>query len=561
LRAIFYLLIAILAGFCGPLAPEAAFDLESEISQNEIKFHFKTDKSVYLYADQIKFTHENAQIPLNLPPAKEYKNHKIFDENFTLNLDLPRENADKFEIDARFSACTFEGFCYEPAHFVFSYEKMGENYKISREKVKFGRSNSAAQNPKKAPENKFSQILGNSAFFWAILLFFGYGILMALTPCMFPMIPILSSILAYKITKDGQKSSAKSTFFTAAVYVLFMALTYAIIGLITAKFGLNLNRAFQIPAVCITISLFFVIFAANMFGLFEINLPANWQNRINSRLQAKSGVAVVAIMGILSALIVGPCIAAPLAGALIYIANSANLALGFFSLFALGLGMGIPLLIIAAGFALPKAGEWMSAVRLIFGFLMLLMAVWFSSWIIGKNLSLLLYGGILLAFSAFIFAKSSKFRVFLSLISAIYGAILLVGFFTNAQNPLKPLSNLTQTPKFENKIEKISNLAEIKSIIQTSQEPVIIDFWALWCANCVEVEELFESVDLSKFRLIQVDMTETTPEIQAILNEFSVFNPPSVLFFKNGQESSENRILGEISQTEFEQILEKITKK
>jgi thiol:disulfide interchange protein DsbD len=557
MKTIFFWLFSLIL-LCGePLNFDNAFKIDAKfIKDSGAVLSFNIDESVYLYKDKFKLTISSNLIndELNLPPTKTYKDHEIYSGQFQIlipqGLIKDLSNIDKFDIKLSLSGCSIDGFCYPPKNFKFDFFRGFSDYKITKTELK----NSNLQHQAQRKEAKIAGFFENKNIFWIFAIFFGYGLLMSLTPCVFPMIPILSSILAFKIAKNpnGEKSkqiSIKTMLFLSLIYVLSMAFAYALIGAITGLFGFNLNTAFQNPLVSAVISALFVFFALNMFGVFEINLPSGFQNKISDKLQQKGGIFAVIFMGMLSALIVGPCIVAPMAGALIYIANTGDWLIGFFTLFFMGLGMGVPLLAIGTGFGLPRPGAWMGEIRMIFGFLMLFSAVYFSDWVIGKNLALLFYGIIGVFFAVFLWG-SNRLKQGFSLVIFIYSVILIIGFAIGGVKPFKPLQNLGSTNALQSNFNAklnfkyVSNLGDLNTVLKTSTKPVLLDFWASWCVSCEEFDEILSGVNLDKFELIRVDMTAQDEKISEILTKFGVLNPPTILFFKNGEEIQSARIVG-----------------
>lgn len=557
MKTIFFWLFSLILLCSEPLNFDNAFKIDAKFTKDSgAVLSFNIDESVYLYKDKFNLTINSNLIndELNLPPTKTYKNHEIYSGQFQIlipqGLIKDLSNIDKFDIKLSLSGCSIDGFCYPPKNFKFDFFRGFSDYKITKTELK----NSNLQHQAQRKEAKIAGFFENKNIFWIFAIFFGYGLLMSLTPCVFPMIPILSSILAFKIAKNpnSEKSkqiSIKTTLFLSLIYVLSMAFAYALIGAITGLFGFNLNTAFQNPLVSAVISALFVFFALNMFGVFEINLPSGFQNKISDKLQQKRGIFAVIFMGMLSALIVGPCIVAPMAGALIYIANTGDWLIGFFTLFFMGLGMGAPLLAIGAGFGLPRPGAWMGEIRMIFGFLMLFTAVYFSDWVIGKNLALLFYGIIGVFFAVFLWG-ANRLKQGFSLVIFIYSVILIIGFAIGGVKPFKPLQNLGSTnalqSNFNSKLnfKYVSNLGDLNTVLKTSTKPVLLDFWASWCVSCEEFDEILSGVNLDKFELVRVDMTAQDEKISEILTKFNVLNPPTILFFKNGEEIKSARIVG-----------------
>ena len=571
MRAIFFWLFSLILLYGEPLNFDNAFKIEAKfIKDSGAVLNFNVDESVYLYKEKFELSINSNLIndKLNLPPIKTYKDHEIYSGQFQIlipqGLIEDLSNIDKFELKLSLSGCSIDGFCYPPKKFKFDFFRGLSGYKITKIELK----NSNLQHQSQRKEAKIAGFFENKNIFWIFAIFFGYGLLMSLTPCVFPMIPILSSILAFKIAKNpnSEKSkqiSIKTTLFLSLIYVLSMAFAYALIGAITGLFGFNLNTAFQNPLASAVISGLFVLFALNMFGVFEINLPSGFQNKISNKLQQKGGIFAVIFMGMLSALIVGPCIVAPMAGALIYIANTGDWLLGFFTLFFMGLGMGAPLLVIGAGFGLPRPGAWMNEIRMIFGFLMLYTAVYFSDWVIGKNLALLFYGVIGVFFAVFLWG-SNRLKKGFSLVIFIYSVILIIGFSIGGTKPFKPLQNLGTTnalqSNFDTKLnfKYISNLSDLNTVLKTSTKPVLLDFWASWCVSCEEFDEVLSDVNLDKFELLRIDMTNQDEKISEILTNFGVLNPPTILFFKNGEEIRSARIVGLVEKSYLNTIIDDV---
>ena len=550
------------------ISPDKAFKIYPKVSQNSVIFSFDIDKSVYLYEKKLKFeileSKEDITKFANLPNSQIYKNYQIFSDNFSvqipLELILLSANSQNFRINIYFEACSFDGFCYEPQTQIYEFDKNGEKYDISL--LQKDSLTNFSQ------EEKIAQILINKNFIITLLIFFGYGILLSLTPCVYPLIPILSSIIIAK-TKD--RPSIKKSFFISLVYVFAMSFAYACIGACIAFFGANLQSFLQNKFVIIAFALIFVILALSMFGLFEIKMPEKLQNTISKKSGEKGGIFGVFIMGFFSVLIVSPCISAPLSGVLLYIADNGSMVRGMFALFMLGLGSGALLLVVGLGGGLPRPGVWMENVKKIFAFILLFMAVWIISRVIGENFSLLLYGILAIGFAIFFdfFGTKSKFKKSLLFLILLYGIALIIGFNIGSTNFIKPLENLAKPVSLQGKMSKklefkyVDDLDELNKFVNLANRPVMVDFWASWCENCKELENstfkdkaVFER--LQNFELIKVDLTNSTAKNAEISQRLNIFGPPVLLFFKDGKEIEYLRVTGFIDKTKMLEILDKI---
>ena len=557
-------------------------------------------------------------------------------------------DSDDFVLNGDFLGCTKAGFCYQPQQFGFSFKRVVEGYQISKisnselKRYRSGgnsaqisaaysaqggavnfKSNSQASGEEANPEtnshaagnsaissaentainsdeasthknphansiseqDKILNVLSGKSFIAAIALFFGYGVLLSLSPCVYPLIPILSSII---VAKTSSKPSAKTSLTVSLAYIFGMASSYAILGAFVAVFGQNLQGLLQTPPALILTSLIFAALALSMFGFYEIRLPARFQSFLNSKSEKSGGLIGVFSMGLISALVVSPCISAPLAGALVYIAGSGDVLLGAAALFALGLGSGALLLVVGLGGALPRPGAWMEVVPKIFGFLLLFTAVWISRTLIGENLSLLIYavlGAIFAGFLGLFDGGASGIKRALALIIALYSALLLAGFASGAKDFSRPLGNLIpQSTRYSSgglggeslqagEISRAKNLsgahfsfvhdlAQLRGEIENSKKPVIVDFWASWCKNCEQSERAFADPVLAgaldKFSLLKIDLSEDSEQNRAIKAHFNVFGPPTILFFKEGAEIASLRQIGSVNSEKLAEILSEI---
>jgi thiol:disulfide interchange protein DsbD len=404
---------------------------------------------------------------------------------------------------------------------------------------------------------------GNFAL--TLISFLGFGVLLAFTPCIFPMIPILSGIIV------GQRGTQRA-FLLSLSYVVASSLMYTVFGVLAAIFGQNLQMALQNPWVISVFSGVFVVLALSMFDFFTLGLPEKFTNKLyHSSHQHHEGFAGAAMMGALSSLIVGPCVAPPLAGALIYIGQTGDVLLGGAALFMLGLGMGLPLLLlgVSAQKYLPKAGAWLNSIKKGFGVVMLGMAIWLLSRILPAPVTLLLWAIWLIMPAIYLNAldtlpeTKTAWQVFwksIGVIMLIYGTLMLVGVSLGHTNPLKPLAN-TQENHVDLGLafERVSSIDELeKKLAQASQrhQSVMLDFYADWCISCKEMESqtfIDKKVKqaLMNVVLLQVDVTHNTEADKALLAHFNLVGPPAILFFNDKQEDKRRRVIGYQDATTF----------
>jgi len=406
-------------------------------------------------------------------------------------------------------------------------------------------------------------------------LFFLLGLGLTFTPCVLPMVPIISTLVSGHNTRTTGHALTLS-----GSYVLGMALTYAAAGVLTGLLGasFNLQAQLQSPWVLGIFATLFVVFALSMFDLFEIQLPRFIRDPLNNASHKLTGSRVAGIFGIgaLSALIVSPCVSAPLAGSLLYISTTQNAVTGGIALFALGLGMGVPLILVAVGGRklLPTTGHWMTAVKHFYGVMLLAVAIWLVERLVPAWVALTLWG-LLIAITgvqlgAFDAAKAGwqRTRKGLGLIMFAYGLALLAGAVGGANDPLKPLAPFTVASSVPSvnaasshaEFRRVEEPEEIRRLLQVARnqnQPVMLDFYADWCISCKVMERnVFSDAQvgqaLATYTLLQIDMTRNTPEQQALLNELGLFGPPAILFYQsNGKELEDQRILGEMDKEEF----------
>ncbi len=505
MKKFFFLFIALFL-FAAPLSIKEAFKPSFKETKNNVIFTLKMAKEIHIYKKSLKVFVDNKPYKITLPPPKKdsFGDDVYFNK---ITLKLPKKN-----ITIKYQGCS-DLVCYTPQTIT---------YKIK-------------QFTKKTQTQKIVSLFNKSI--WIILgSFFVFGLLLSLTPCIFPTIPILSGLLVKNTNKN---STAFKGFFISLIYVLSMAVTYTIAGILAGLFGSNIQALFQNPFIIVSFSLIFVALALSMFGFFEIGLPASLQTKIMQKSNAagnKGGIIGVMIMGILSALIVGPCIAPPLAGALIYIGKTGNALLGGVALFVMSLGMGVPLLILGlgAGKLLPKAGNWMMAINKIFGVVMLGVAIWMISRILPEAITSILWS-ILFIGSGLYLNPFSKMQNYKEVIVKTIGFFLILTGIMFFYKPFLHLNN--QTIMQKTKWQKISNLNELQNIIKNNKT-VLVDFSAKWCVACKELEEnTFSNPKikniLKNYKLVRIDITSPDKNLKKIIQKYKIIGPPVVLIFKN----------------------------
>jgi len=556
------------------LTVDEVFIFSAEFSEPTfLKLHWQIAEGYYLYQDKFKFALENGGelgTP-QLPPAILKKDPLFGDVyiyqqpelEFTMPIQATGLQTVTLKVD--YQGCAVAGYCYPPMTKVVKLT-LGESDTISE-------------------QDRLANLLANANALYTILIFFGLGLLLSLTPCVFPMIPILSSI----IVGQGSQVTTYKAFIMSLIYVVAMALTYAIAGVLTASLGENLTVAFQNPWVLISFALLFVVLSLSMFGFYELQLPNSLQTKVTvlSNRQQGGTLIGVAIMGVLSALIVGPCVAAPLVGALIYIAQTGDKLLGGLALFFMALGMGIPLILIgiSAGHWLPKANQWMDSVKAIFGVMLLAVAIWMVERVIPAQMVMVLWAILLIVSAVYMGALEvlpagvsgwRKLWKGIGLIFLIYGVLLIVGVASGHHNPLQPLyslnnnnnkitetANVDQTLQFQ-PIKGISGLERELAAAKVQNKPVMLDFYADWCISCKEMEHFtFSNADvqqsLTHFVVLKADVTPNDEQDKALYKRFGIFGPPAIIFFDtNGAEQRNYRVVGFMPADKFNQHLSKV---
>lgn len=564
-----------LALHANPLPASEVFHVQvTKIDPNTFALNFQIKSNYFLYSDRIKLMLHSDSTKhlgtLRFPPTlkktdKQGHIFNIYRNQVTIPVGVLGDKPGDTLLDLHYQGCSDDGFCYAPETKVIRLS-IDEHLALIQARLE-------PLNNK--PVVRTTQSDGIAKVFmthnWLIILlsFYGFGLLLSFTPCILPMVPVLSGI----VVGHGKEITTKKAFFLSLSYVLSMSITYSLIGAIVALLGANLQVSMQSPWAIGTFSLIFIFLAVSMFGFYEFKLPHSWQTKIHGSSNRRGGHYLgAAIMGCLSTLILSPCVTAPLIGALTYIAQTGNVLLGCLTLFVLSLGMGTPLLLIgtSAGKWLPESGSWMNAIKAFFGIMFLAVSIDLISRLVPSLVSMGLWA-CLLIFSgiysgALTYAKSNreKFYQGVGLILLVYGFLILVGASMGATSPLQPLKPIKARKTVHNQAPQTHTLSSIQQMIADARgKPVMLDFYADWCASCKVMEAtIFKDVQLqaalSRFKVIKIDVTANNNANKEILNYFQVVAPPTFLFINSQGELNDLKLVGEVSTNKFLQSVDQI---
>ena len=564
---LFLLLYTSASGAEDLLHPLVAFKPTAHaLNGQTIEVRFEIAKGYYLYRDKFRFSAEPASVQLGTPVLPEGKEKDdltfgkvdVFYKEVRIRVPVERNSSGVLPLVLNITSqgCADIGVCYPP-----------QKQTVNLELPDPASAPVAAVVP--APANdesgRIAQLLKNANLWLVAASFFGFGLLLSLTPCVFPMIPILSGIIVGS-GRNGHGVTHARGFALSLAYVLGMATTYAAAGVAAGLTGTMLSVALQNQWVLGGFALIFVVLSFSMFGFYELQLPSFLQSKVSEETSHFTGgsLAGLGLMGALSAVIVGPCIAAPLAGALLYIGQTGDALLGGMALFCMALGMGTPLLAVglSAGTLLPKSGPWMESVKKTFGVILLATAVWTVSPMIPVGLQMVAWALLLIIPSIYLNAVDplpphakawSRFWKGIGLVMLIAGTAMLVGALSGAKDPLQPLAGLRGDASGEVArlpFERIRSVTELDARIKAADRPVMLDFYADWCVSCKEMERFTFSdarvqQKLAGWTLLQADVTANSDEDKALLARFKLFGPPGIIFFDSqGKELGNVRVVG-----------------
>ncbi|MGH8790354.1 MAG: protein-disulfide reductase DsbD [Cupriavidus necator] len=579
------------------LPPEQAFRFAArQLDDKTVEVRFEVAPGYYMYRERFAFAAQPADVKLGRPA---YPHGKVkFDETFGKEMETYRDSVvirvpvDAAPADGKWSltvtsqGCADKGLCYPPMESVYKVGGSG----LADLFGKRGRSDAPAAVPAPAPaapavlraddSDRIAGALASRNLALIAALFFGLGLLLTFTPCVLPMVPILSSIVV------GEHVTRGRALVVSLAYVLGMAVVYTAVGVAAGLLGEGLSAALQTPWVLGLFAALMVALALSMFGLYELQLPQRWQTRLTESSNRRQGgqLAGAAAMGAISALIVGPCVTAPLAGALAYIAQTRDAVIGGAALFAMAIGMGVPLVLVGvgAGNLLPRAGRWMEVTKRFFGFLLLGVALWMLGPVLPAWASMLALAALLLVAAVFLGAfdglgpdprNLARVGKGVGVLFAIAAAIVLIGVASGGRDPLQPLSHLSvarggadaapgaQAVRFE-RVRSVAELDARVAQAAAAGKPVLLDFYADWCVSCKEMERM-TFVDprvrarLSEIVLLQADVTANNADDKALLKRFGLFGPPGIILFGADGRERPVRVIGYQSANRFLESLER----
>jgi len=567
------MLLALLLGFAAPAAhaeedylePEAAFSFSSRmLDPKTIEVSFRIADGYYMYRDRFAFRAEGATLgEPSMPPGK-VKFDETFQKNVetyrkTVSITVPVEASGPFTLIVTSQGCADKGLCYTPMDSQARLSPNGGGL-LAAARGAAGEPQTTSTAGASAPAavdsdmGRIEASLRSGRLLAILPLFLLLGLGLSFTPCVLPMVPILSFI----IVGEGTKATRMRGFTLSTAYSLGMAIVYTLLGVAAGLLGEGLSAALQNPWVLSAFALLMALLSLSMFGVYQLQMPAAIQTRLTriSEKQTAGKLAGVFVMGALSALIVGPCVAAPLAGALLYISQTRDVVIGGSALFAMAVGMSVPLLAIgvSAGSLLPRAGAWMDAVKRFFGVLMLAVALWMVAPVLPDWVQMAGWAALGFGYGAWLmFPRGAGWRgKLVGMLFMLLGALQFAGLATGGRDPLAPLAHLRgerQATQFT-RVKSTSELDAALAQASASGKPAMLDFYADWCVSCKEMEKL-TFIDprvrgqFDGMVLLQADVTANNADDKALLKRFRLFGPPGIIFFgKDGMETPGGRVIG-----------------
>jgi len=550
------------------LAPEVAFRFSADMADGQtVVVHYRIANGYYLYRERFAFRAEGATLGQPELPPGVIK----FDETFQKNVEtyhrevsirIPVQTSGTFTLVATSQGCADKGLCYPPmTSRIVLQPTAGSSTSGTAASAKQETSASVPESDMGAIERS----LRSGNLLRIMLLFTLLGVGLSFTPCVLPMMPILSGI----IVGEGASATRRRSFMLALIYALGMALVYTALGVAAGLAGQGLSAALQNPWVLGAFGVLMIVLALSMFDVFQLQMPAalqTWLSRASGKQKGGKLLGVFA-MGAISALIVGPCVAAPLAGALLYISQTRDVVIGGSALFALAIGMSVPLLLIglSAGTLLPRAGAWMNGIKRLFGVLLLAVALWMVGPVIPSLVQMAGWGALGIGYGAYlVWAEQGRWlpKAF-GVTLLVLGASQFAGLAMGNRNPLTPLASTQASPASELGFRRVKSTAELDTLLaQSGGKPVMLDFYADWCVSCIEMEKFTFSdprvrARLADFTLLQADVTKNDADDKALLKRFNLFGPPGIIFF-DGKGQEGHRVVGFQNADAFLQSLDKV---
>ncbi|MEX3935661.1 protein-disulfide reductase DsbD [Paraburkholderia phymatum] len=574
------------------LDPAVAFRFSASEQPGEVLVHYKIADGYYMYRERFAFATRNGTVTIGDPQLPA--GHVKFDQTFAKNVETYRgeltirvpvkQASGPFDLAVTSQGCADAGICYPPMERVYHVTGTALHAAaagvIDDGKNVQGTQSGASWYERATSADYAQSLLQGGGFFAIVGLYFVAGVVLSLLPCSYPMIPILSAI----IIGEGPRVTRGRGFALSLAYVIGMALVYTVLGISAALVGQSLGAWLQNPWVLGAFALVLTVFALTLIAGVDIVLPQRWQSGISKASEGRSGgkFAAVAVMGALSALVVGACMTAPLFAVLAFIAHTGNAVLGAAALFSMGIGLGVPLLIIGlgAGTLLPRAGAWMGSVKVFFGVVLLAAALWIVWPVLGATAQMLLAALWLLIAAAGLglFSPHAGARSIwgglgrgIGAALAIWAATVLVGLSAGSTNPLQPLAVLasrtpntpsTAAPQGDLAFAPVRSSGQLDEAVKTAAQPAMLDFYADWCVSCKEMEKLTFSdprvqAKLKQMNLLRADVTANNADDQALLKRFNLFGPPGIIFFDRGGREV-LRVVGYESADKFLRSLDRV---
>jgi len=566
------------------LKVDEAFAFNFFQNGSQLQINFDVAEGYYLYRHQFKFKSENAIFKeVNLPSGIDHEDEffgvqKVFTEPLSFNIDI-EQASDGDILKVTYQGCAEKGLCYPPTSKTIQLSKVDSDIIAATTAIIVAKTQNNTlfteqANTTTSEQHQLSDMLKQDSLLLTLIAFFVGGLLLSFTPCVFPMYPILTGI----IVGQGKQLTTKKAFTLSFFYVQGMAVTYTLLGVVVALAGAKFQAVFQHPAVLIGLSVLFIFLALSMFGVFNLALPASWQNKLNniSNKQKGGSITGVLMMGVISGLVASPCTTAPLTGALLYISQTGDVVLGASALYALSLGMGLPLLILGSsgGKLLPKAGAWMNIIKNVFGLLLLAVPIFLLERFIPEAASQALWAVLILASASYFYVTNQNHAAGQESKGFWYGlrslVIFLMLFFgANLAYQLIYPSNTSAINNAQHaSFKQVTTLAQLNTEVALANKQgktVMVDLYADWCIACKEFEK-YTFVDkevqqaLSNSVWLQIDMTEFDSTDNAeLVQHYNILGLPSILFFDlQGNELAKQRTTGFMNATDFSKHIQTI---